>query len=470
MKFKLGLIILLAALLAHPGLSQAQNNFTPIILLLNSDLWSYDGETLQNITNDGHITDAVLSPDGTQIAYVTLSPISVEAVEHTGGIGGGPLPSDIKVMDRHTFEILTIAEQPADASFFVDGVPDNAILRSLPAWSANCTRLAWGEIHYPSFAPETNRLVMYDFTEGSTVVWVTQLPEQAGAGPRPVTPTWGRSQIAVASYEFDPVTSTFFTEMLVYDDQDARLISSTRLFETDSRIFSSYVWVIDSNGQDQIAVETMPSGTWELMDPLTGRTHAALGVPKRVNPFAPQSAAISFAYHPDAKWPEFYSWAVTYPGGQQIESQNRVSSMSHVTIGPDGQAMAQITSDGLLTILWPDGQVTEGPVLENRFATVYWGAAAWRIDQPAPCGSALPPRLVVGNMAFLIPETTPNNLRSTPSTGEVLGQIQPGADMTVLAGPECADGMYWWQVDYEGTVGWTAEGNSSEYWLEPAIG
>jgi hypothetical protein len=31
--------------------------------------------------------------------------------------------------------------------------------------------------------------------------------------------------------------------------------------------------------------------------------------------------------------------------------------------------------------------------------------------------------------------------------------------------------MYWWQVDNgNGLVGWTAEADSSTYWLEPVIG
>jgi uncharacterized protein YraI len=49
----------------------------------------------------------------------------------------------------------------------------------------------------------------------------------------------------------------------------------------------------------------------------------------------------------------------------------------------------------------------------------------------------------------------------------VLTQIPSGGTFTVLAGPTCANGMNWWQVNYNGTVGWTAEGDASGYWLEP---
>jgi uncharacterized protein YraI len=63
----------------------------------------------------------------------------------------------------------------------------------------------------------------------------------------------------------------------------------------------------------------------------------------------------------------------------------------------------------------------------------------------------------------------PNNLRSQPTqTAERLLRIPAGATFSVLAGPQCGDGYTWWQVEYNGTTGWTAEGGGDEYWVEPA--
>jgi hypothetical protein len=31
------------------------------------------------------------------------------------------------------------------------------------------------------------------------------------------------------------------------------------------------------------------------------------------------------------------------------------------------------------------------------------------------------------------------------------------------------NGLTWWQVDYNDTVGWTAEGQGNTYWLEPTL-
>ncbi len=473
MKLKRIVSVLLAALLVLPGaaVSQAQEQ-PPLIILADNDLWTVDGTSLTNVTHDGHIQGAALSPDGTRIAYRNWSPISVEAVERVGAPGGGSPPSDITVLNLTTLAITPIAIQPADASFLVDGVPDNAILRSAPTWSPDGTRLAWGELHYPSFAPETNRLVIYDFNRGDTEVLVTNLPDQYEAGPSPGEATWGSSGLAAIGIEYDFSINDWFTSIQVYSDQDGSLLSSTRLPESDVQRFSRYLWV-HSSELDEIAVQYTPAGNWDLINPLTGNLHPALAVPELYNPLAPESAAVTFAYHADAEWPDFYSWTLTYPNGQQIEGQNRVSGTSSIALSPDGQAVAQFTSDGLLTFLWPDGHVTEGPTLEGRFAHLYhlyWGPTAWRIDQPVSCGNALPPRLVVGHIGIVSHDTTPNNLRSQPAVGEVIGQIQPGEDFTVMAGPECVDGMYWWQVDYNGTVGWTAEGDSREYWLTPTIG
>jgi len=72
-----------------------------------------------------------------------------------------------------------------------------------------------------------------------------------------------------------------------------------------------------------------------------------------------------------------------------------------------------------------------------------------------------------------IANNQPNNLRDAPTVnGERLGSIPAGDIFTVLDGPQCVDGYRWWQVDYVGEVGWTAEGStqSGVFWVEPLDG
>ena len=77
----------------------------------------------------------------------------------------------------------------------------------------------------------------------------------------------------------------------------------------------------------------------------------------------------------------------------------------------------------------------------------------------------------MGDYGVVRGDTTPNNLRDQPATGEILGQLQPGDMFLVIEGPECVDGLYWWKVDnLDGVVGWTAESDSQAYWVNPTLG
>ena len=87
------------------------------------------------------------------------------------------------------------------------------------------------------------------------------------------------------------------------------------------------------------------------------------------------------------------------------------------------------------------------------------------------CIGSPPSRLEQGISARVVEGGTSNRLRSGPSTrtGEVVALIPPGALMTVRDGPVCdADlNLTWWQVEYQGNIGWTAEGQGDSYFIEP---
>jgi hypothetical protein len=65
----------------------------------------------------------------------------------------------------------------------------------------------------------------------------------------------------------------------------------------------------------------------------------------------------------------------------------------------------------------------------------------------------------------------PNKIRSQPGTsGELIGQVQPGENVLIVDGPQCADGYTWWFVrSLEGMEGWTVEGDAEGYWLVDPI-
>jgi hypothetical protein len=92
-------------------------------------------------------------------------------------------------------------------------------------------------------------------------------------------------------------------------------------------------------------------------------------------------------------------------------------------------------------------------------------------DAACPPSGQLAMRLTPGIRAWVEPGPgSANNLRANPGlNGEVIGKVGPGVPFDVLDGPQCADNYVWWQIDLDGTQGWTAEYDPSagRYWLEP---
>jgi hypothetical protein len=87
---------------------------------------------------------------------------------------------------------------------------------------------------------------------------------------------------------------------------------------------------------------------------------------------------------------------------------------------------------------------------------------------PVTCPGFLPSRLVIGESGRVLPGT-PNNVRAAADAGaSPLGQIPGGGVFAVLDGPTCDPaGRAWWQVEFNGLVGWTVEGQGSTYFVEP---
>lgn len=88
---------------------------------------------------------------------------------------------------------------------------------------------------------------------------------------------------------------------------------------------------------------------------------------------------------------------------------------------------------------------------------------------PPPPGSAYPRTRLAPGIQGRVAGGTPNNLRSEPNVNaQLIGQIPNGAAFDVLAGPICdPTGLLWVQVNYNGTIGYTAEASSEDVFLEP---
>ncbi len=88
---------------------------------------------------------------------------------------------------------------------------------------------------------------------------------------------------------------------------------------------------------------------------------------------------------------------------------------------------------------------------------------------PGICAGFLTPRLHAGGRGQVI-DAELNHIRPEPASLTELGEIPPGGIFNVLEGPVCLrNGVnVWWKVEYNGLIGWTAEGTQQIYWLAPA--
>lgn len=126
----------------------------------------------------------------------------------------------------------------------------------------------------------------------------------------------------------------------------------------------------------------------------------------------------------------------------------------------------QVNGTSPITISYQPVQPTTVPVVVKSQVVLPEPTAATE----ANCPGTPARRLAVGMTARVtFTDGTPNILRSGP--GKTFGRIASmleGTQMTVIGGPTCASGYWYWQVQTSrfGT-GWTAEGDSFSYWLEP---
>ncbi len=75
--------------------------------------------------------------------------------------------------------------------------------------------------------------------------------------------------------------------------------------------------------------------------------------------------------------------------------------------------------------------------------------------------------VAIGDTAKVLPGD-PNNIRAAPGKkAKYLTNMPQGSQFTITDGPACADGLIWWEVNYNGKIGWTAEGDGSHIWIQP---
>ncbi len=140
-----------------------------------------------------------------------------------------------------------------------------------------------------------------------------------------------------------------------------------------------------------------------------------------------------------------------------------------------GIAYTDVLTNGFQFIITYAGTVYDYRVSDDKSIVVLCGTAPAPATVP-PCPPPndpdfLTPRLSKGIQARVVANGLPNVIREQPgSSSKLLGQIPPNDALIVIDGPRCTllDKVVWWQINYNNLIGWTGEGQSGDYWLEPA--
>lgn len=115
----------------------------------------------------------------------------------------------------------------------------------------------------------------------------------------------------------------------------------------------------------------------------------------------------------------------------------------------------------------PGNDVTEGDQTAPETGGSGPSGQSQGSDASSCQGSAL--SLSPGDTARISPGPD-NNLRRNPSTdSSLIGSIPAGGSFTILDGPRCGNGYWWWEVDYNGKEGWTAQGDEENLWFSLSI-
>lgn len=452
----------------------AQDDGAPLIWLQEGNLWSWQpgdaaptslaacgGPTLEPIQSA-----LMLSPDGEHIAFETWPALTTETLARVGGFAGGKYPSDLWICNIREGRPWKIAQQPEDAALFDEGGrPDKADVRSSPYWSPDGGQLAYSEYQYVERGLNVTR---YDLASGETRVIVPEVPPQYGV-PGPLDIRWGGPNLLVRSITFD---EDFIShEAIQVYDADGALVAE---YEVEAPVANGFItdfdWVMD--GDQRLIGVLFSGGVWLLIDPDSGESTVLTdGYLEQYSLASPDGASAVLVPGEGSD----FTWYARQPGSDALTPLASARyTPSRIAIAPSGDAIAYEADQ--LYVWGADGVEAIAGTEVAQFSSgisVVWGPVGWRVwrevipQGEAACPGFIESRLAAGERGRVLPVGS-NNVRSEPSTGASrVGVIPVGGEFSVLAGPECADGYAWWQVDYDGMVGWTAEGEGETYWLEP---
>lgn len=457
--------------------SLAQNADQPMIAHFNDAFYLFDGNML--VPYDGCDTQGepvigqlVGSPTDANMLINTYPLRVAQVIEEQGGIGGGPLPSNLWRCDRMTGFAERIADQPAEFRFFNGVERDIFTIRSQAVFSPDGTQIAWAEGPYD--APDYTLIIHTIATGEQMTVSLADLPAPDMGIPSPPQVLWSTAGILIPTGRFDLDSGQQIEALSVYNPEGQQ-ISQFDYYatgETTPYVLDRFAAVGDSGGQLLLLLE---GGLWGVVDFTSRRFEFINAQPTIISATSPDAGGIIVDFPQD---PFSGAWQMVTPDDRSAVYDGYPAG--RVAIAPDGLGFA--VADSQMTV-WSQGQSprtipnSEG-FADDFSAQIVWGGEVWRIgsstvEPPPPttvtqCPNNLPTRLTNGMTARVIQGTVANNVRQSATINSTrIGQIPPGGVFTVIGEPVCADGYTWHNISYGDLVGWTAEGDATTYWLEP---
>lgn len=273
-------------------------------------------------------------------------------------------------------------------------------------------------------------------------VTITPTPQDAGGGPqtqrgelvvRPVFPVWILGGLALLLVLCALVSVFGVTQVMRHND--------------NNRTATAIAQVTQANATLTAIANEDPDG-----DGLTNAQEAELGT----DPNNPDTDGDGI---PDGE--EFYVWR-TDPLLRDTDGDGLIDGVEVYVLGTD-PLNPDTDGDGI-----PDGE-DSSPTLKSTSTPTPFPTSEANPGEICP-GSPMPTRLRVGIYALVEPGGVSNRLRDKPGklVGQIIGYMPPNVGFQIIGGPECDpdDLIRWWQVDYNGIVGWTAEGEGEEYYLK----
>lgn len=466
----LSLFILL--LLTTPLL--AQNNESDLIAYFNEQLYVLDGDALvpyDDCTPDEELVGQfIASPDGTRFIIRTLPNIVSEALELFGSLGEAPYSPNLWLCDTTNNSLERIIAHPGGDSAFEGELPPIESVRGSVVWSLDSTQLAWTALRLED---DSQSVVTLDLETGEMTEFVIDVPLAPFPAP-PEVLAWTEDGLVLWVFVFDDITFFNIETLIVVNMEEETIVAEYEVLnggENDD--FYSQRELVLMDGKIFYALDFENQG-WVLFDISTGEVMPVAG---RLALTVPDSeASIELQYEIDFEYN--YVWDYILPDGEM--KILRAYPPQRIALSADGSEVAY--ADSTLHIVDANGNVSDiansDGFADDFAARLIWGNRTLtfieldetQLAPPASCEGAPPIQIVEGDTARVIAPTVPNRIRSLPTTaGAILGEVPGGGEFIIRGGPECADGYTWFQIEFNGIIGWTVEGSGGNYFIEPII-